>query len=1023
MFDYTGFFLFYTLFLPVNFKAINFLLLLTGLSFQLFAQPSASLRFDRIEGLSQSTGYSIMKDKQGFLWIATANGLNRYDGIEMKVYKPALEKKEGQMQGRVIRSEILEDEQEQIWFSTDVTVHCFNKKNDKFTTYDLPTAEKFANPLLFKDSHLWLANMSSGVFDLDIKTQKITSHPLNQKDEAGNKVQLMYNGVYDGKNKLWFASNKGLFSFDMAGNQWKGYLRDHSFYTLSFCRDTIFISEGKELHWFDIKTSGYGPVVFNDDDNTISRDLIHRVYTDKKLNTWAGDEKGNVYCKNPDKAVFNWMGNINGNVDPVTNYPVYCFFSDTSGMLWTGAYTLGLLKADVNQQSFKTSFAGNNTRGNLYVNTIYEDENDRVWLGTFEKGIVIMDKKTGNFSDLKLPYTGPRIPYGNSVQLIQHDNKGNLWTSISGNLFVREKGKTDFVSIKIPTPSNALQVPQMWSLSEYKNGWLVGTTVGLYYVFKKNDNYSVQHLSRFGLQRIFSVWMADNNDIWIAFESGGLLIVKNIEKINEAKRLFTETNVRSFLHDEKHQLLWISTSDGLIAYHLPTGKYKSITEMDGLLNSYVFGALPGNNELWVSTNYGLSQISLSFQKKEFLPDVHVTNFTSGNGLPDNVFNARAFYKGSSGNFYFGTGKGVAWFKPGEIKPVKHIPAIQMISLLVNEKNSDSTLSPGYITKLSLSYNENNLYLRFRGIEFNDPLNVTYAYRLKGWDKDWVYSRRLNEVRYNNLPDGKYTFNIKAADGSGAWNDNIYSVSIVIHAPFWKTWWFYSLVVIVVTGFVVWLTRNITQRKLKMKVLELEKQKELEKERQRISREMHDDIGAGLTQITLMSESAKKYGKDQKEEQLEEIANTSRKLVGNMSEIIWSLHPEYKTLDHLIIYMREQLYKMLEYSGKEYIIRLPDEGKEIVLSNQQRRNILLITKEIVNNIIKHSKANNISVLGQLYGRQLSVKISDDGEGFDMQKKYSGNGLKNIKHRIDELNGQLKVDSSAGNGAVFSFVIPV
>lgn len=1016
-------FLFYALFRLVKYKINCYLFFLTALFCHLFAQSQTPLRFERIEGLSQSTGYSIMKDKQGFLWIATANGLNRYDGIEMKSYKPSLEKKKGEMQGRIIRSEMLEDNEERIWFATDLTVQCFNKRKEEFSTYDLPSAEKFANPLLLKDSLLWLANISGGVFEINTTTKKITAYPLNQKDEAGNSVQLMYNGVYDGKNKLWFASNKGLFSFDVITKQWLGYLKGHSFYTLSFCRDTIFISEENELNYFDTKTLLFGKIFFDEKSSPVKRDMIHRVYTDKKLNVWAGDEKGNVYCKTPGRETFKWVSNINGNESPVTNYPVYCFFSDTSGILWAGAYMLGLLKADVNQPGFKTSIAGNSIQGNLFVNTIYEDENDKVWLGTFEKGIVIMDKRTGNFSELKLPNTDPRLTYGNSVQLIQADNKGNLWTSISGHLFVREKGKADFISIKMPTPSNALQVPQMWSLSEYKNGWLIGTTVGLYFVSKTNNDYSIRHLSQFGLQRIFNIWIAADSNIWIAFESGGLLVVKDIEKINEAQQLFGETNVRSFFHDDQHQLLWISTSGGLIAYHLPTGKYKHITEANGLLNSYVFGVLPGNNELWVSTNYGLSQMKLSFTNTGSLPDVHVTNFTTSDGLPDNVFNARAFYKGNSGDLYFGTGKGVVWFKPVEIKNVHHVPVIQMISLLVNEKNADSTLSPGYISKLSLSHNENNLYFRFRGIEFNDPGNVTYAYRLQGWDKDWIYSRMLDEVRYNNLPYGTYTFNVKAADGSGAWNDKVYSVSIVIHAPFWKTWWFYSLIAIAITCFVIWLTRNIAQRKLKMKILELEKQKELEKERQRISREMHDDIGAGLTQIALMSESAKKYDKDQKQEQLEEIAGTSRKLVANMSEIIWSLNPEYKTLDDLIIYMREQLYNMLEYSGKEYSIQLPEDSKKILLTNQQRRNILLAVKEIINNSIRHSNAKSISVIGELIDHCFKIKIWDDGDGFDTAKSYSGNGLKNIRHRIEELKGQLALHSSPGEGASFLITVPL
>ena len=583
------------------------------------------------------------------------------------------------MQGRIIRSSLLQDAQEQIWFSTDLTVHCFDKKKEEFRTYDLsdkkahislgggtPGSKIFANPLFLKNDHLWLASATAGLFDLNTKTNDYVNYPLVLKDESGNDIPLMYNGAYDGQDKIWFASRKGLLSFNILNKQWKQYLQDKSCYTLSICRDTVFVSENNEIVWFDLKSSQYGYANFNEQGSEIKRDRILRVYTDAKLDTWVGDEKGNVYLKSSHSADFKWMGNINSNGTVRTNYPAYCFFSDTSGILWVGAYMLGLLKTEVTPKQFSMHPrpAANGVNENLFVNSIHEDEADKVWLGTFEKGIVILNKKTGETSPLKLPYTGPKLPYGNSVPLIRSDSKGNLWTSISGYLFVREKGSAHFLSIKMPAPSNALQVPQLSSLSEYKQGWLLGTNTGLYFLSKQNNSYFIKHLPSFGQKKVYHTWIRNDNEIWIAFESGGVTIAKDIEKPGEGNGLFTETNVKSILPDEQHQLLWLSTSNGLIAYHLPSGKYKNFTEEDGLLNSYIYGVVADTNELWVSTNYGLSRASLSFKKNSVLPTVRFSNFTSTEGLPDNQFNAGAFYKGESGCFYFGTPKGVTWFNPG-----------------------------------------------------------------------------------------------------------------------------------------------------------------------------------------------------------------------------------------------------------------------------------------------------------------------------------------------------------------------
>jgi signal transduction histidine kinase len=242
-------------------------------------------------------------------------------------------------------------------------------------------------------------------------------------------------------------------------------------------------------------------------------------------------------------------------------------------------------------------------------------------------------------------------------------------------------------------------------------------------------------------------------------------------------------------------------------------------------------------------------------------------------------------------------------------------------------------------------------------------------------------------------------------------------------PFWERWWFYGLVMLLAASVVIMMVQFINHRKLKKQLVELEKQRQMDKERQRISREMHDDIGAGLTQITLMSESSKNKTGHHSEKELEDIAETSRKLVSSMSEIIWSLNPENKTLEQLVAYLREQLNKQLEYSGINYAVQLPDTGKEINLSNEQRRNILLSTKEIVNNAIKYSGAKNIRVVMTMDKNILTCTVEDDGIGFDTTQSYSGNGLKNIRHRIEELGGKFEIRSEIGKGSTFRYIVPL
>ncbi|MES2431085.1 MAG: tetratricopeptide repeat protein [Bacteroidota bacterium] len=194
-----------------------------------------------------------------------------------------------------------------------------------------------------------------------------------------------------------------------------------------------------------------------------------------------------------------------------------------------------------------------------------------------------------------------------------------------------------------------------------------------------------------------------------------------------------------------------------------------------------------------------------------------------------------------------------------------------------------------------------------------------------------------------------------------------------------------------------------------------------KERKRISSEMHDDMGAGLTQITLMSEHARnRPGEHQKE--FQDIAVTSRKLISNMSEIVWSLNPENKTLEQLFSYLREQMNKLLEYSGIEFTINFPEISSSILLTNEQRRTFLLVTKEIVNNAVKHSNAKNILIEAVLTNNKLQFIIKDDGIGFDASTSHPGNGMKNIRQRINEIKGDLTIKSDQ-SGSIFTFSVPI
>jgi signal transduction histidine kinase len=380
--------------------------------------------------------------------------------------------------------------------------------------------------------------------------------------------------------------------------------------------------------------------------------------------------------------------------------------------------------------------------------------------------------------------------------------------------------------------------------------------------------------------------------------------------------------------------------------------------------------------------------------------VNDSSFSSGGGY--GTFVSTYFGKGLTWQMgatpyilYFYDGIGGSGFPYASISPHDWL-------LITLQKNKNTSIDFYRIDKYRTSFDVKDVQPDI------NPLKIGYNGGLEVLNGDiaevMIYGRALSAAE------------LSAVHGYLQRKYNIYWPA----PSFYKSWWFYSIVIALALAMIIMATRYIAQRALKLKLKELERQRALDKERLRISREMHDDIGAGLTRITLMSEIAR-HSSDKKE--LAEIADASRKLVTNMNGIIWSLNPEHKTLGHLFSYLREELNNLLEPSGIDYRIELPLECAAYVLTNEQKRNILLVTKEIVHNAVKYSEAERLSVKAHIKEDVLWFSIEDNGKGFDTAKEFSGNGMKNIRYRLDELNAAFDMQSGPGKGVSCNYGIPL
>ncbi|MER3470787.1 MAG: hypothetical protein C4330_05505 [Chitinophagaceae bacterium] len=434
-----------------------------------------------------------------------------------------------------------------------------------------------------------------------------------------------------------------------------------------------------------------------------------------------------------------------------------------------------------------------------------------------------------------------------------------------------------------------------------------------------------------------------------------------------------------------------------------------------MANSYFYGVLEdAQHNLWISTNGGLSYFDRN--KNSF------RNYYANDGLQSNEFNTGAFYKGASGTLYFGGIKGFNWFQNISINS-NYKPQVALTDIYVNDKKVPKDSSFIQTKTLHFPFKQNNISFQFAALDYSRPGANKIQYKLEGADENWTTTYNKS-VRYPQLPPGDYVLRLKAANADGLWSEEE-KFFIVIEAPFWKRWWFFAILLVIATISVILITREIAQRRFRKQLQELEKQRAVELERNRLSKDMHDEIGSGLTHIALLSELMQTQ--NQTEEELKKnvgaISFFARKLVESMSEIIWVLNPQNDTLENLLAYTREQMHAFFEPFTIDFTIDFPSDVPTITLSNEQRRNLFLVTKEALNNALKHSEADAITLRVIISDNQIAFAVTDNGKDFNpSQTKAVSNGLKNMKKRIDDIGGTFFIDNNE-RGTTIHFTITI
>ena len=812
-------------------------LLVTSFSF------SQNVKFKRIsidEGLSASSVNTIFQDSQGFIWIGTQDGLNRYDGYHINTFKTDQNSKTA-ISSNFINC-FFEDEQGLIYIGTnDQGLSIFNKYNETFTNYKSGLGSKtLSNNSVTQIVQLNLNELLIGTADGLNVFNKTTKQFSVIKSENLTNITNIKSIFKDSRGSIYIATfGAGFFEYNANSKKLTSYsiplnLIDNSANNNSSeILNLRCITEVKDVIWCG---SDAGILVFNPKEKKFIKRLTFDFGTDSKYNnriisfakdldpnfiyigTWGGLTKYNIT-----NSSYNLIKHDEFDQNSLSNDKISYLLTDNKQNLWVGTLDKGLNIYFSSAIKFPL-FNKSNGLLNDYIYSAIQTKDKMLWVGT-EEGLYTLNEHASKFVDVSEIL---KKHQAQTVLSLLEDKDGNIWIGTYGQGIIIYNPKTK-VSKKTLTDNS--KIGTITKIIQDKNGTIwAGTFASGLFAINPNTLENKQYTISNGLSSNTIYCIFENKKdqtIWVGTREGGICILNFINDVNkpfvttikhlENKNSISSNTINNIFLDGNGNY-WISTNDGLNKFNSVTKKFTIFSEKDGLPNSYIYDVIPDEkNNLWIPTNFGLSKFNPNIEN---INGSAFKNYNTKDGIQAREFNQGASFLCKDGKIIVGGVSGLNYFDPKEIKENKITPNSFIYSIKRQGKEVVIDSSIVYKKYLELPYKENYFTFEIIALDYVSSDKIKFIYKLEGKDNEWSTPSDLRFVSYTELSGGTYVFKVKATNSDGIWNEKPMEITIKVIPPWWKTTWFYVLSIItsaaLVFGFINYRTRSI---KKENKILE------------------------------------------------------------------------------------------------------------------------------------------------------------------------------------------------------------